>query len=490
MQDSVRVRFAPSPTGHLHIGGARTALFNFLFARNQQGKFILRLEDTDIERSTEASVRMILDDLRWLGLDWDEGPETGGAFGPYFQSQRLELYRDKIQFLLDAEHAYYCFCPPETLEDKRQQALRAGQTPKYDGTCRALPLAQARERVANGELHTVRLKIPAEGLTAFADLIRGEVSFENQQLDDFVLVRSNGLPTYNFAAVVDDASMRITHVIRGDDHISNTPRQICLYRALGESLPQFAHVPMILGADRTRLSKRHGATSVGAYREEGYLPEAMVNYLTLLGWAYDDKTTLFSRQELEEKFSLKKVSKNAAVFDPAKLQWMNGVYIRKMAEPEFLERALREFEKTGLLAPPQNDETLAWAGRVALLVKEKIRLFSELPQAAAFFFGEDVALEPDARAKLEEARKPPELFTALHQGLSMLESFTLPALECFLRAFVAEKGVKFGELAHPVRAAVTGRVNSPGIFEVLELLGKERALKRLAAGLHSVGIDV
>ncbi len=490
MTEQIRVRFAPSPTGHLHIGGARTALFNYLYARRQNGVFVLRIEDTDAERSTDESVQMILHDLKWLGMTWDEGPEIGGPFGPYFQTQRLDLYREKLEFLLERGSAYYCFCSADTLEKKRELAMATGQQPKYDGTCRRLNPAEAKARVQAGEPYVVRLKIPDAGSTIIDDKIRGKMVFENSVLDDYVLSRTNGLPTYNFAAVVDDAAMKITHIIRGDDHISNTPRQIILYQALGEALPAFAHVPMILGSDKTRLSKRHGATSVGAYADEGFLPHTMVNYLALLGWAFDDKTTLFTPAQLIEKFSLKKVSKNPAVFDPAKLQWMNGVYIRQLPAEEYVARAVPFIIQAGLLHEPLSEEQRAWAGRVALLVKEHVKVFNELPRHVQYFFGETVELDDAAGEKLALAKERAELFKALHQKMSMLESFTHAGLEEMMKAFIAETQVKFGDLVHPLRAAVTGRANSPGIFEVLELLGKERAIKRLAAGLASVGINI
>jgi glutamyl-tRNA synthetase len=335
----------------------------------------------------------------------------------------------------------------------------------------------------------VRLKSPAEGSTVIDDRIHGKMVFENSVLDDFVLLRTNGLPTYNFAAVVDDAAMKISHVIRGDDHISNTPRQILLYRALGEPLPAFAHVPMILGADKTRLSKRHGATSVGAYADEGYLPHSLVNYLALLGWSFDDKTTLFTPAQLIEKFSLKKVSKNPAVFDPAKLQWMNGIYIRQLAAEEYVARALPVLIAAGLLTEPMSAEKRAWGARVVLLVKEHLKIFTELPAHVSYFFGETVELEETAQEKLLLAKERPDLFKTLHQKLSMLESFTHSGLEETMKVLLAEYQVKFGDLVHPLRAAVTGRANSPGIFEVLELLGKERTVKRLGAALAEIGIS-
>ncbi len=491
MSEQVRVRFAPSPTGHLHIGGARTALFNYLYARRQAGVLVLRLEDTDAERSTEDSVRMILDDMKWLGLDWDEGPEVGGPYAPYRQSERLDFYRSQQEQLLETGHAYYCFCSPELLETKRKQAQERGDAqPKYDGTCRNIPLAEARARAADGEPHTLRLKITESGSTVIHDRIRGTVVFENKIMDDFILVRTNGLPTYNFAAVADDAAMKITHIIRGDDHLSNTPRQVCLYQALGKPLPVFAHIPMIMGPDRSRLSKRHGATSVNAYAGEGYLPEAMINYLALLGWAFDDKTTLFTRQSLIDKFSLKKVSKNAAIFDPAKLLWMNGVYIRDLCPEEYVKRALPELIKAGLLPEPLDEATWAWAEKAVLSVKDKIKRLAELPQNMAFYFGEEIELDEAARAKLEQAKEYPELFKTLHDKMAVLKSFSTQELEALMKDLITEADIKFGVLVHPLRAAITGRASSPGIFEVLELLGQERTIKRLAAGLKSVGIEV
>jgi len=491
MSEQIRVRFAPSPTGHLHIGGARTALFNYLYARRQAGVLVLRLEDTDAERSTEDSARMILEDMKWLGLDWDEGPEVGGPYGPYRQSERLDFYRSQQEQLLETGHAYYCFCSPELLESKRKQAMERGDAqPKYDGTCRAILPAEARARAAAGEPHTLRLKIPESGSTLIHDRVRGTVTFENKIMDDFILVRTNGLPTYNFAAVADDAAMKITHIIRGDDHLSNTPRQICLYQALGETLPVFAHIPMIMGPDRSRLSKRHGATSVNAYAGEGYLPEAMINYLALLGWAFDDKTTLFTRQALIDKFSLKKVSKNAAIFDPAKLLWMNGVYIRDLPPEEYVKRALPELIKARLLPEPLDEAARDWAEKAVLTVKDKIKRLAELPQSMAFYFGEEVEWDEAARAKLETAREHPALFKTLHAKMAVLKSFSTQELEALMQDIITEAGIKFGVLVHPLRAAITGRASSPGIFEVLELLGQERTTKRLAAGLKSVGIEV
>ncbi|MCK5243099.1 glutamate--tRNA ligase [bacterium] len=492
MSQPIRVRFAPSPTGHLHIGGARTALFNYLFAKKQGGTFILRLEDTDVERSTEASVQMILSDMKWLGLTWDEGPEVGGEYGPYRQSGRSAIYESKIMQLVEAGKAYFCFCTPEEVEVHRLAAAEKGEQLKYAGTCRTLSLEAAKARAAQGEPYAIRFKAPQEGETIIQDLIRGRVVFDNTILDDFVIVRTTGVPTYNFAVVIDDAAMKITHIIRGDDHLSNTPKQICLYQALDEPLPEFAHVPMILGPDKTRLSKRHGATSVGAYAEAGYLPEAMINSLALLGWAYDDKTTLFSQAELEAKFTLDKVSKNPAVFDLRKLSWMNGQYIRSIPEPEYIERSIEWLAQTGIIQLPLDDIKQNYVTQVVKIVRDKYKLLSELPEQVEYFFKEPELekIDEKARNKLESMQENPDLFKALHAKLGMLKSFFVSAQEVALKDFIEEQQVKFGVLAHPLRVCLTGRMQSPGVFEIMEILGQDVVLERLAAGLRLVGINI
>jgi glutamyl-tRNA synthetase len=492
MSESIRVRFAPSPTGHLHIGGARTALFNYLFAKKHGGTFVLRLEDTDLERSTEDSVQMILSDMKWLGLTWDEGPEVGGEFGPYRQSERHGIYESKIMQLVESGKAYFCFCTPEEVDAQRKAAQEKGEDPKYAGTCRNIALADAKKRAGLGEKYAIRFKSPLQGETVIEDLIRGKMIFDNTTLDDFVIVRTNGMPTYNLAATIDDAGMKITHVIRGDDHISNTPKQICLYEAMSEPLPKFAHVPMILGPDKSRLSKRHGATSVGAYAEEGYLPEAMINSLALLGWAYDDKTTLFSQAELEDKFTLDKVSKNPAVFDPQKLNWMNGQYIRSIPESEYINRAIAWLGKQGTIQLPLDENKLAYVAHVVTIVREKFKLLSELPEQVEYFFQEPDLGKCDEKAmnKLEAMKENSDLFKALHAKLSMLESFSATAQQEALKGFIEEQQVKFGVLAHPLRVCLTGRMQSPGVFEIMEILGKEIVLKRLIVGMQLVGIEI
>lgn len=460
--DKVRVRFAPSPTGYLHIGGVRTALFNWLFTRHHGGTFILRIEDTDRSRSTEESIQAIIEGMKWLGLDWDEGP--------YRQTDRLAIYREHVDKLLAEGKAYHCYCTPEELEARRKEAHEQGRVPKYDGRCRVI------KGPVPGKSPAVRFKMPQEGQTVVEDLIRAEVVFDNTQLDDLIIMRSDGIPTYNFTVVVDDVTMAITHVIRGDDHLNNTPRQIQLYKALGYPLPRFAHLSMILGHDKTRLSKRHGATSVIAYRDMGYLPEAMVNYLVRLGWSYGDQE-IFSVDELIEKFSLDNVGKAAAVFNPEKLLWLNSHYI-KTADNKKLVALLRPFlVKEGLL---KEDEVINedWMCRVLQSLKERCRTLLELTSAASYFIKEDIEIEKEAAEKFLKPRIAP-LFNELIEGLGNLAVFTVAEIEKVFNNIVKEEGIKLSEIAQPVRVAVTGRTVSPGIYEVIEILGKDKTLHRL-----------
>ncbi len=459
------VRFAPSPTGYLHVGGARTALFNWLMARNQGGKFILRIEDTDQVRSTQESIDAILDSLTWLGLDWDEGP--------IYQTDRLSLYQDHAQRLLQDGKAYYCYCTPEELEDNRKQALKEKRKPKYNGRCR-----DQKEPIP-GRTPTIRFKSPPYGTTVLPDLIKGTIEFENSELDDLIILRSDGWPTYNFSAVVDDATMAITHVIRGDDHVNNTPRQILLYQALGYPLPQFAHVPMIMGADKTRLSKRHGATSVMAYKEMGYLPQALVNYLVRLGWSYGDQE-IFNTQDLVEKFSLETVGKSAAVFNSEKLLWLNGHYIRQ-ENPENLARLLLPFlEKKGL-----HPSSMAWFTQVVQSLKERSKTLVEMAEQSEFYFRGDFPFEEKAASKhLTPGIKEP--LTMLMGRLESSPSLDEKGLEDLFKEILSKTGIKLGALAQAVRVALTGKAASPGIYEVMNILGREEVLKRLSRTLEKV----
>ncbi len=456
---TVRTRFAPSPSGYLHIGGARTALFNYLFSRHHGGKFILRVEDTDRERSTQQSIQAILDAMSWLRLDWDEGP--------FFQSERQQLHSEFAERLLSTGKAYRCYCTAAELDAKREQATRAGHTPMYDRTCRnRTPIAEAKPYV-------VRFKAALDGETVVPDLVKGHVAFRNRDLDDLILVRSDGTPVYNFCAVVDDATMEITHIIRGEDHLANTPKQIQLYRALGFEPPAFAHIPLILGLDRTRLSKRHGATSVLAYRDMGYLPDAVVNYLVRLAWSHGDQE-IFTRAELIEKFSLEHVGTSAGVYNAEKAEWVNTQYIKTLPAEELARELSPYIEAKGYTVPGDQP----WLARMTRTLQERAKTLVELVDAAKFYFDLEVEMDAAAAAK--------HLTTDTLAALQTLraELVSVPAWDhdgihgCFQRS-MERHGLKLGKLAQPVRVAMTGTTVSPGIFEVLEVLGRERSLQRL-----------
>ena len=467
---AVRTRFAPSPTGHLHIGGARTALFSYLFARHHGGRFVLRIEDTDRERSTPESIQAIVESLTWLGLTWDEGP--------YFQSERPDLYRARVEELLAAGHLYRCFCTPDELEARRQAALAAGRRPAYDRTCRERPRAPAE-----GAPFTLRFRTPLDGETPVGDLVKGPVVFQNAELDDFIVVRSDGSPVFNFCNVVDDLDMQITHVIRGDDLLASTPRQILLYRALGATPPAFAHVPQILGVDKTRLSKRHGATSVLAYRELGYLPDALVNYLARLGWSHGDQE-LFTRTELITHFSLENVGKAAGVFNPEKILWVNFQYLKAMPVTELAERVVPFLERAGLPVPADR----AWLARILETLHDRAKTLVELAEFTRFYLEDAVEPAPAAARHLR-----PEIAPALDELVARLTELTpwdATTIEAAFQATIAAHQLKLGALAQPVRVAVTGGTVSPGIYEVLDVLGRERSLARLRAARARLNGDV
>jgi glutamyl-tRNA synthetase len=450
-------RFPPSPTGYLHLGGARTAIFNWLYARRMKGRFVLRFEDTDTERSSQEYVDAILESLEWLGIDWDEGP--------YFQTQRFPVYRQYVQKLLDSGNAYYCTCPPERLDAMRQKAMATGGKPKYDGTCRNRGLAA-------GPGAAVRFKAPLTGTTVLDDVIKGGIVFQNEELDDFIICRSDGTATYNLAVVVDDITMGINTVIRGDDHVMNTPKQIQLYKALGSPLPVFGHVPMVLGKDRTRLSKRHGATSVTAYRELGILPEAMINYLVRLGWSHGDQE-FFTRQELIEVFNLENIGRAAGVFDPEKLLALNADHI-KAAPPARLIDCLRPFMAARGVTLPEG----AASGKVVASLAPRSKTLVEMADQALFYFQDEVTYEADAARKFLTAEALSAL-KALTAKLEALEDYGEPALEATFKAVMAETGLKLGKIAQPVRVALSGRAASPGIFEITAIIGKAKTLARL-----------
>ena len=461
MSEIIKVRFAPSPTGFLHIGGVRTALFNWLFARHHGGKFILRIEDTDLSRSTEESIQEILESMRWLGLDWDEGP--------FRQTERQEIYTKKIMHLLSTGKAYHCYCTPEELDQKRNDAQKAGLKPKYDGTCR-------KRTDTPKKPYVVRFKAPQEGSVVVEDMLRGKVIFDIAELDDLIIQRTDGTPTYNFVVVVDDSEMGITHVIRGDDHLSNTPRQCLLYDALDFKRPRFSHISMILGQDKTRLSKRHGATSALAYRDMGYMPDAMINYLARLGWSHGDQE-IFSREEMIEHFSFESVHTSAAVFDADKLSWLNEHYIKSTPTQELAKHLEPHLVKTKVL---QKDHGLSWQeiARVVPCLNERSKTLLEMAEKSAFFFKQQVEFDEKARNKfLTDEAKP--LIEKIITELAALESYSLENIESLFKKIVEEEGMKLGKLAQPVRVALTGATVSPGIYDVILLLGKEETLKRL-----------
>ena len=461
---AIRTRFAPSPTGYLHVGGARTALFNWLHARQTGGCFILRIEDTDRARSTEASVQAIFEALRWMGIDWDEGP--------YYQSERLPVYNDHVDRLVAGGHAYYCTCPPEAIEAMREKARATGAKPRYDGTCRDKGLGPAPGAV-------LRFKAPVTGTTVVEDIIKGRILFANDEMDDFVLRRSDGMPTYNFTVVVDDVTMNVSTIIRGDDHVMNTPKQILIYQALGHPLPEFAHVPMVLGHDRTRMSKRHGATSVTAYRDMGMLPDAFINFLARLGWSHGDQE-FFIRAELIEKFDLRRVGKSAGIFDPVKLTALNADHI-KAAAPQDLAPHLRPF----LTARGWDASDDAYLFAAIATLQPRSKTLEEMARQAHFFFTGDVVLEEAAAGKFLKGDVLGPL-KALRDRLAELKVFDEKALEEVFVRLMEQFDLKLGKIAQPVRVALTGTTVSPGIFEIMTVLGPERVVARLDRAIEHI----
>ena len=477
-----RVRFAPSPTGYLHVGGARTALFNWLFARRLGGVLVLRIEDTDVERSSQEMVDGILDGLRWLGLDWDEGPKIGGSFGPYFQSERLDRHRAMAAQLVAQGHAYYCYCTTEELKAKRDAAERSGAAWRYDRTCSSLTRGEIAARERARVPRAIRFRVP-EGATRFDDLVHGPIEFDGANIEDFVLLRSDGQPTYQLSVVSDDREMKITHVVRGDDHISNTPKQILLYRAIGAEPPTFAHVPLILGPDRKRLSKRHGATSVTEYARQGYLPEAMFNFLAMLGWSPGDDRELFTRDELVQAFALEGISGGNAVFNPEKLDWFNQQHLMRLA-PDYLALRLKPWlERAGLWDAAYLGDRHAWFFAVLELLKPRAKRLEDFTKVGRFFFTDAIEYESAAVDKHLRAPGMDEHLKAFDAALTALEAFDPASIEAALRATADARGVKAASLIHAVRVTVTGKTASPGLFEVLALLGRVRVRARMAGAL-------
>jgi len=479
----VRVRFAPSPTGYPHVGNIRTAMFNWLLARHTGGKLILRIEDTDVARRVKGAVEAIMEGLRWLGLDWDEGPDVGGDYGPYFQSQRLELYKAAAEKLVGQGNAYYCYCSPERLEELRAGQVKRKEPPGYDRLCRDLTRDECARKEAEGVRPVVRFKTPLDGQTSYEDVIWGNVVVDNSTLDDFVLLKSDGYPTYHLASVVDDHAMKISHVIRAEEWISSTPRHLLLYKALKLEPPRFVHHPMILGPDRAKLSKRHGAVSILDYRDMGYLPQTMFNFLSLIGWSLDDKTEIMSRQELIDNFSLERIGKTGAIFNREKLDWMNGVYIRGLTADEFFE-AVQPYLMEDLDAGKAVIADEEYVRAVLPLVQERAKTLLEVAELTRFFFVD--RLDYDASlliGKNMDAAATVKALKAAQSRLEPLSAFDTDSLEAVLRPLAPELGLKTGQLFSVLRVAVTGRAAAPPLFDTMAVLGKDRCMKRIEAAL-------
>ncbi len=488
----IRVRFAPSPTGYLHVGGARTALFNWLYARRHGGVFVLRIEDTDAERSSEAMVEGILDGLRWLGLDWDEGPHTGGTYGPYFQSQRLERYRATAERLVADGHAYYCYCTPDDIRVKRDAAEASSGvgTWRYDRTCCALTGDDIAARERDGRPRAIRVRAP-ERTIAFDDAVHGSIAFDGANLEDFVILRSDGHPTYHLSVVCDDVDMKMTHVVRGDDHISNTPKQIVLYQALGAPVPTFAHVPLILGSDKKRLSKRHGATSVIEYARQGYMPEAMVNFLALLGWSPGEgDREVFTREQLIAAFDLSGISGGNAVFNVEKLDWFNQQHLWSLPPAELGWRVKPVLERAGLWSDVYAGDKHAWFDAVLQLLKTRAKKIDDFAELGRYFFTMEPAYDPAAVARHLRTDGMRDHLVAIDEAFDALPTFDVDTTEQAVRTVAEVRGVKAATLIHAVRVALTGRTASPGLFEVAVLLGRQVTKARLAQALTLIASPV
>jgi len=471
----VRVRFAPSPTGNLHIGGARTALFNWLFARHNNGKLILRVDDTDLERSTGDSMKAILDGLKWLGIDWDEGP--------LYQSKRLEMYKKYADELVRQGKAYYCFCTKEELDIMRSEAQKAGKPPMYTGKCRNLSPDEVKKYMDEGKKYVVRLKVPKEGKTVVHDIIRGDVEFDNSTFDDFIIMKSDNMPTYNFATVIDDYDMEISHIIRGEEHLSNTPKQILIYEALGFEKPEFAHVSMILAPDRSKLSKRHGATSVQEFRDLGYLPEAIINYITLLGWVPSDGEEVFTTEKSVREFTLDRVSKNPAIYDTKKLTWLNGIYIRDCDIDRLTKEVIPFLISKGLISDNYDCDYIR---KIVSAVREREKTLSEIADAMSYYFKDDFLYDEKGVKKYFEKDGVENILREAIKALKAVDDFNLIETENAYRDLIERLNIKSGDLFHPTRLAISGRTFGPGLFDIMELLGKEKTVERIEKAIKYI----
>ena len=484
--EKMRVRFAPSPTGPFHIGGARSALFNWLLARRYGGKLILRIEDTDLERSSRESEENIKAALRWLGIDWDEGIDVGGEHGPYRQTERLPIYAEYTAKLLESGKAYRCYCTDVELEAERQALMAKGLMPQYMGKCRNLSAEEEQKLIAEGRKPTIRFRVPENQIISFHDAVRDTVSFESNGIGDYVIVKSDGLPVYNYAVVLDDALMQITHVIRAEEHLSNTPRQILIYEALGLPLPEFGHISLILGKDRSKMSKRHGATSVEQYKALGYLPEAVVNFLALLGWSPPGEQEIFTAAELIELFSLDHVAKNPAVFDIDKLNWINSHYLKKLDLDTLTEMALPHLKAAGLISEELNAERLEWVKQVVGAVRDYVSFAAQIPEHAAVFFHDDVTMENDETAQI---LKDPDVVRVMDEflaKLSAMENITGEQVQATLKVIGKELKLGGKKVFMPVRVALTGQMHGPELASLIPLLGIERTMARIRHSMKLV----
>jgi glutamyl-tRNA synthetase len=487
MTAPVRTRFAPSPTGLLHAGSIHTAMFDYLLARHTGGTFILRIEDTDVERKVEGAAENQMEALKWLGLDWDEGPDIGGPYAPYYQSQRLPLYKEAAEKLVAQGNAYYCYCSPERLENMRKDQVTLKGALGYDRACRNLTKEQCAAKEAEGIKPVVRFKVPDEGQTMFHDLIYGDVVFENKTIDDFIMLKSDGYPTYHLASVVDDTAMKITHIIRGEEWISSTPRHLLMYRALGYNPPQYVHMSLIVGADRAKLSKRRGAISILEYRDKGYLSEALFNFLVLMGWSLDDKTEIMTRQQMIDNFSLERMGKTAAAFNQEKLDWMNGVYIRGLPVEDLTNRVLPFLEKD---LPPEVKRPLdiKYVRQIVPLIRERINTLKDAAAYADFFFVDKLEYEASMLVgKKMTAETALAALKGAEEKLSSVESFDHDLLEGILRRLADDLCIKTGQLFNPLRVAFTAHDAAPPLFETMAVLGKERCLKRIQVAITRLG---
>lgn len=479
----VRVRFAPSPTGYLHIGGARTALFNYLFARHYGGTFVLRIEDTDTERTIKDSAEKLMDSFRFLGLHWDEGPIVGGPKGPYYQSLRQNLYTEYVRELLKRGYAYKCYCTPEELAADRELAQKERRAPRYSGRCRDLTLAQVAAFEAEGRRPAIRLRTKDEGSTTVHDLIHGDVTFKNEEIADFVIVKSDGFPTYNYACVIDDWQMELTHVIRADEHLSNTPKQVWIYEALGIPMPHFAHVPMILAPDRSKLSKRHGAQTVEEFREKGYLPEAILNYIVLLGWTPPDATKEFmTLDEMVAEFDLGRVSSTPAVYDVKKMSWMNGQYMRKLPDDSLVDWYIQFAVRAGLGSEQELRGRTGWLQKVVLSLKERTQTLEELAESSRFYYSLPEGEGAYDESAVRKLFRKPGIAGLLRRGagaLAAVEDWNVETEEKAYRDLIDKEGLKGGDLIHPTRLALTGKTVGPSLFDVIDILGKDECIARL-----------